>query len=283
MKLSEATRDVHVWIAKDIFFFADECRKYKQIADEKEYNNFFKYKLGIISNCFHGKADVNLPYITLAASKLKREKTTKEHVNSRGRRARQILSRVVKNPDVSFDRIVAYVVDSCKVVISTRKENMRLEKRRKNHLKSGNKTIPWRLMYKLENAKVIQRDLNDYRKYYYIIEGKRFDSAATAAEEYNLDTSQVDTRALNKNSYLDWGKYSIETNTQVFRKVYSQEKKPRKENKDSQKYVYIIEDVVYSNLQEVLQKYDISYSTLVSRCVAKTIWTGWKRIEKEKV
>ena len=204
-------------------------------------------------------------------------------MNSRGRRARQILSRVIKNPEVSFDRIVAYVVDSCKVVISTRKENMKLEKRRKNHLKSGNKTIPWRLMYKLENAKLVARDLNEYRKYYYIIEGKRFDSVSLAAEEYGIDPNQVDTRALNKNSYLDWGKYSIETDTQVFRKSYKQTNKPRKENKDSQKYVYFVEGVIYNNLQELLQKYDINYSTLVSRCIAKTRWTGWKRIEKEKV
>lgn len=279
MKLSEATKEIHFWITEDIFAFADMCRQKQSVLDEKTYYKFYRSRVGIIGNCFHGNnANVLLPYVTEEAAKLKSGSRTLEHVNSRLRRAKQILDRVISNPNVSFERILAYVVDSCKVVQTTNDENKRLEKRRKNHLSDGNKTIPWRYLYKLEGLNLLLRDLNEYRKYYYIIEGIRYESAAEAAEDYSITPSDVDGRALNKNSYLDWGKYSIETDERVYRKVYN--KKPKKDIKDSQKYVYIIEGVIYNDVKAILTEYNINYNTLVSRCKSKK-WSDWHQIRKE--
>ena len=71
----------------------------------------------------------------------------------------------------------------------------------------------------------MDRDLNEYRKYYYMIEGIRYDSGTEVAEDYEITPAEVDTRALNKNSCHDWTKHSIETNEQVFRKKYPTKKK----------------------------------------------------------
>jgi hypothetical protein len=279
MKLSEVTKEIHVWIAEDIFALADLCRKKKNILDDKSYYSYYRSRIGMIGNAFHSsKANVVLPYMTEEASKLKSGNRTNEHVNSRLRRARQILDRVIANPNIRFERIVAYVVDSCKVVQTTNEENKRLEKRRRNHLNDGNKTIPWRYLYKLENCILIDRDLNEYRKYYYMIEGIRYDSATEVAEDYEITPAEVDTRALNKNSCHDWTKHSIETNEQVFRKKYPTKKKSK--SKKSQKYVYMISGVLY-NANEATTKYNITHSTLISRCKAKTKYLDWKQFEKE--
>lgn len=279
MKLSEVTKDIHIWIAEDVFEFAERCRKKKTVLDNKAYHSYYRSRIGMIGNSFHGsKANVVLPYMTVEASKLKSGNRTYEHVNSRLRRAKQILDKVIANPNISFERIVAYVVDSCKVVQTTNEENKRLEKRRKNHLNDGNKTIPWRYLYKLENCLLMDRDLNEYRKFYYMIEGNRYDSATEAAEDYEITPAEVDGRALNKNSWHDWTKHSIETGEQVFRKKYPTKK--RAGSKKSQKYVYMISGVVY-NANEATAKYDIKYATLISRCKSKTKWPEWKQIEKE--
>ena len=281
MKLSEVTKEIHVWIAEDIFAFAAACREKKTFLDKKSYHSYYRSRIGMVGNSFHSnKANVILPYVTVEASALKSGNRTPEHVNSRLRRAKQIIDRVIANPNVRFERIVAYVVDSCKIVQTTNDENKRLEKRRKSHLKSGNKTIPWRLMYKLENCILLARDLNEYRKFYYMIEGVRFDSAAEAAEEYDITPAEVDGRALNKNSWHDWSKHSIETGEKVYRVQYKPKNKPKKESKDSQKYVYSIDGVVYNETKVVLEKYDINYSTLLQRCKTKKKWPTWKRIEK---
>jgi hypothetical protein len=281
MKLSEVTKDIHIWIAEDIFALADMCRKKKNFLDEKSYHSYYRSRVGMIGNAFHSsKSNVILPYVTVEAASLKSGKRTSEHVNSRLRRAKQILDRVIANPNVKFERIVAYVVDSCKVVQTTNDENKGLEKRRKSHLKSGNKTIPWRLMYKLENCILLPRDLNEYRKFYYMIEGIRFDSASDVGEDYDITAAEVDKRALNKNSWHDWTKHSIETGERVYRKSYKPKNKPKKEFKVSQKYVYSIDGVVYNKTIVVLEKYGINYSTLLQRCNAKKKWPTWKRIEK---
>ena len=49
----------------------------------------------------------------------------------------------------------------------------------------------------------------------------------------------------------------------------------------NQKYVYKIEEVIYNNVKDILDKYDINYSTLYSRCNAKRKWQNWNKIEKE--
>jgi hypothetical protein len=280
MKLNEVTKNIHKWIVEDIFVFAEICRNKQKSLDEKLYYEFYRSRISIIGNSFHGKANVVLPYVTEDALELKSINRTYEHVNSRLRRAKQILDRVIENPNISFDRILAYVVDSCKVVQSTKEENNKLEKRRKKHLADGNKTIPWRYMYKLENCKIVARDLNEYRKYFYIIEGIRYDSAADAAEEYDITPAEVDSRALNKKTWSDWTKHSIETGERIYRTQYKPKNKPKKEHKDSQKYVYSIDGVVYNETKAVLEKYGINYSTLLQRCNAKKKWSTWKRIEK---
>jgi hypothetical protein len=50
--------------------------------------------------------------------------------------------------------------------------------------------------------------------------------------------------------------------------------------RQTQKYVYSIDGVVYNETKAVLKKYDINYKTLVQRCNAKKKWPTWKRIEK---
>jgi hypothetical protein len=277
MKLSEATKEIHRWIAEDIFVFAETCRQKRALLDDKSYHSYYRSRIGMIGNAFHGsKSNVVLPYVTVEASRLQSTKRTFEHVNSRLRCAKQILDRVIANPNVNFERIVAYVVVSCRVVQTTKDENKRLEKRRKSHLKEGNKTIPWRLMYKLENCILLSRNLNEYRKFYYMIEGVRFDSAAEAAEKYGITPAKVDGRALNKNSWHKWSKYSIATSEKVYRVQY----KPKKETKNSQKYVYNIDGVIYNETKNVIKKYGINYSILLQRCNAKKKWTAWKKIKK---
>jgi uncharacterized protein (UPF0248 family) len=281
VKLSEATKEIHRWIAEDIFVFAEMCRKNRGLLDDKSYHSYYRSRISMIGNAFHGsKSNVILPYVTVAALGLQSGKRTFEHVNSRLRRAKQILDRVIFNPDVKFERIVAYVVDSCKVVQTTKDENKKLEKRRKAHLKEGNKTIPWRLMYKIENCILMQRDLNEYRKFYYVVEGVRFDSAAAVAEEHDITLAAVDSRALNKNSWFGWSKHSIETDEKVYRAKYKSKIMHKKEKKKPQKYVYIIDNLEYNETRDVLGKYKINYNILLQRCNAKKKWSNWKRIEK---
>lgn len=50
--------------------------------------------------------------------------------------------------------------------------------------------------------------------------------------------------------------------------------------KQTQKYVYIIDGVVYNEIKVIREKYDITYDILLQRCNAKKKWPTWKRIEK---
>lgn len=280
MKISDRAKEIHFWIARDVQLFAIQCREQSKILDEEAYVRFYKYKVGTIANAFFGKADVQISKITQTASELKRTDCTFEHIMSRGRSAARILNKVIKNPNVSFERVVNEVVCSCRVVMTTKKENFALEKIRKKWLEAGNKRIPWRLMYNQLGLTLIDRDPNVYRKYYYVIEQIRYESAQSAAEQYGITAAEVDSRALNKKTYLDWGKYSIETNEQVYRKSYEYEKKQKK-SKDSQKYVYFIDGVKYNDIKEAMTSHEVSYGVLISRCNSKTKWPNWQRIKKE--
>lgn len=51
--------------------------------------------------------------------------------------------------------------------------------------------------------------------------------------------------------------------------------------KQNQKYVYKVNDVVYNNITELLNEYNIDRPTLASRCKSKRKWPAWQQIEKD--
>lgn len=51
--------------------------------------------------------------------------------------------------------------------------------------------------------------------------------------------------------------------------------------KQNQKYVYKVDGVVYNNITELLNEYNIDHAALASRCKAKRKWPDWQKIKKE--
>ena len=77
-------------------------------------------------------------------------------------------------------------------------------------------------------------------------------------------------------------RYFAENPGHHWRRGYAAERvilQPHK--KQNQKYVYKVDDIVYDNITDLLNKYSINRSTLASRCKSKTKWPGWQQIEKD--
>ena len=55
----------------------------------------------------------------------------------------------------------------------------------------------------------------------------------------------------------------------------------RPHEKQSQKYVYKVDGVVYHDIKLLLDKYGINSSQLNSRCNAKRKWPEWQKIKKD--
>jgi virulence-associated protein VapD len=50
------------------------------------------------------------------------------------------------------------------------------------------------------------------------------------------------------------------------------------EKRNNQKYVYIIDGVVYNETKSILEMYGIKHNTLLQRCKSKKKWPTWKKI-----